>query len=89
MLKQLKEANGGRSPSSQACAAASELLVYCSLGAKEFGQSNGPARTEAAEARLVTALESGYGADARLVLLTLHAHVIHPSVVERFNLASE
>ena len=89
MLKQLKEANGGRSPSSQACASASELLVYCSLGAKEFSQANGQARTEAAEQRLVAALEAGYGADARLVLLTLHAHVIHPSVVERFNLASE
>src|SRR5262245_30370417 len=89
MLKQLKEANGGRSPSPQACASAAELLVYCSLGAKEFSQSNGPARTEAAESRLLAALESGYGADARLVLLTLHAHVVHPTVVERFNLASE
>jgi hypothetical protein len=89
MLKQLKEANGGNSPTAQACASASELLVYCSLGAKEFAQANGPARTEAAESRLAAALESGYGADARLVLLTLHAHVIHPSVVERFNLASE
>ena len=89
MLKQLKEANGGRSPSAQACASASELLVYCSLGAKEFSQSNGPARTEAAELRVISALEAGYGPDARLVLLTLHAHVIHPSVVERFNLASE
>jgi hypothetical protein len=89
MLKQLKEANGGRSPSMEACASASELLVYCSLGAKEFSQANGPSRTEAAEARLVAALEAGYGPDARLVLLTLHAHVVHPSVVEQFNLASE
>ena len=89
MLKQLKDANGGKSPSAQACASASELLVYCSLGAKEFSQLNGAVRTEAAESRLVAALESGYGADARRVLLTLHAHVIHPSVVERFNLASE
>lgn len=89
MLKQLKEANGGRSPTEQACASAAELLVYCSLGANEFGQANSPARTQAAESRLVAAMDSGYGADARLVLLTLHAHVIHPSVVERFNLASE
>ncbi len=89
MLKQLKEANGGRSPSMEACASASELLVYCSLGAKEFSQANGPSRTEAAESRLVAALDAGYGPDARLVLLTLHAHVVHPSVVEQFNLASE
>ena len=89
MLKQLKEANGGRSPTPQACASASELVVYCSIGAKEFAEANGSSRTETAEARLVAAMELGYGADARLVLLTLHAHVIHPSVVERFNLASE
>ena len=89
MLKQLKEANGGRSPTGQACASAAELVVYCSLGAKEFAQANGSARTEAAETRLVAAMETGYGPDARLVLLTLHAHVIHPSVVERFNLVSE
>jgi hypothetical protein len=89
MLKQLKEANAGRSPPPQACASASELVVYCSLGAKEFAEANGPARTEAAETRLVAAMDAGLGADARLVLLTLHSHVIHPSVVERFNLASE
>ena len=89
MLKQLKEANGGRSPDMHACAFASELLVYCSLGAKEFSQANGAQRTEAAESRLVAAQEAGYGADARLVLLTLHAHVVHPGVVEQFNLASE
>jgi len=89
MLKQLKDANGGRSPMPPACASAAELVVYCSLGTKEFAEANGPSRTEAAEARLVAAMELGYGADARLVLLTLHAHVIHPSVVERFHLASE
>jgi hypothetical protein len=89
MVKQLKEANGGRSPSVDACASASELLVYCSLGAKEFSEANGPSRTEAAESRLIAAMETGYGPDARLVLLTLHAHVIHPSVVERFHLVSE
>jgi len=89
MLKELKNASGGRSPTPQACASAAELVVYCSIGAKEFGEANGTLRTDAAEARLVAAMESGYGADARLVLLTLHSHVIHPSVVERFRLASE
>jgi hypothetical protein len=89
MLKQLKEAHGGRSPSAQVCARASQLVVYCALGASEFVRSNGPALTDAAESRLIAALEAGSGADARLVLLTLHSQVIHPSVVERFNLESE
>jgi hypothetical protein len=89
VLKQLKEAHGGRSPSVEACATAAELLVYCALGTKEFAESNGPGRTESAEARLLSALETGYGPDARLVLLALHAQVIHPGVVERFNLVSE
>jgi hypothetical protein len=88
MLKQLKDAHGGQSPSAQACVSASELVVYCALGADEFAQSNGPARTHAAESRLVAALEAGSGPDARLVLLTLHSQVVHPSVVERFNLES-
>ncbi len=46
-------------------------------------------RTENIESRLVDALETGYGLDARLVLLTLHARLIHPGVVERFHLSSE
>lgn len=88
MLKQLKEAHGGQSPGVHACARASELVVYCALGANEFTQSNGAALTGAVESRLIAALESGSSADARLVLLTLHSQVIHPSVVERFNLES-
>ena len=91
-LTMLKAAQGGQwrpQPQLDACASAAELLVYCSLGAKEFDESNGPARTATAEARLVAALDAGYGPDARLVLLTLHAHVVHPSVVAQFDLASE
>ena len=89
MLKQLKEANYGRSPSVEACASAAELVVYCSIGPKEFAEANGPTLTEAAESRLIAALDAGQGPDARLVLLTLHAHVVHPSVVAQFDLASE
>ncbi len=42
--------------------------------------------TEAVEERLAGALETGDNLDARLVLLTLHAGVIEPSVVERYGL---
>ena len=43
----------------------------------------------AVERRIEAALVSGDSFDAQLVLLTLHAKVIQPSVVERFGLESE
>ena len=50
--------------------------MYCSLGTRNLQNPTdliGPS----AEARLLSALETGYGPDARLVLLALHAQVIH------------
>jgi hypothetical protein len=88
-LKQLKEANFGRAPDLRACAAASELIAYCALGREVFAQSNSAGQTASVEARLMDAIETGHGLDARLVLLALHAGLIHPSVVERYQLAME
>ena len=81
-LKLLKEA--GLDPRSNAAAA--ELLGYCMLGVQGFIDNNDPSLTESVEARLAAALETGDNLDARLVLLTLHAGVIQPSVVERYGL---
>jgi len=88
-LKQLKDASGGAAPDIASSARAAELLGYCMLGLEKFSGSNDPELTAAVEARLLTAIESGYGLDARLVLLTLHAGVAHPGLVERFHLAVE
>lgn len=66
--------------------AAAEILTYCILGAEGFTESNDPALTEAVEARLRAALDEGDSLDATLILLTLHAGTIQPSVVERFGL---
>ena len=88
-LKQLKEANGGTPPDARLLAAAAELIGYCVLGRRAFAESNGAERTEAVETRLVAAIDSGRGLDARLVLLTLHAGIAHPSVVERYGLVAE
>jgi len=88
-LKQVKEASPGRSPDLRAYAAAAELIAYCALGREGFTQSNDADQTESVEARLVEALDTGYGLDARLVLLTLHAGLIHSSVVERYKLTAE
>jgi hypothetical protein len=86
-LKQVKEVRDGAGADQRACVAAAELLGYCMLGPQKFAISNSRHQTEAVEARLVTAIENGHGLDARLVLLTLHAGLTHPSVVERYHLA--
>jgi hypothetical protein len=88
-LKQLKESNFGRSPDEHALSLAADLIAYCLLGPEEFRQVNGETRTERVESRLGDAVETGYGLDARLVLLTLHARLIHPGVVERYHFSSE
>jgi len=83
-LKLLGEAGAVRDPAS--CATAAELLGYCVMGAQDFTEHNDPRLTEAVEVRLVAALEAGDSLDARVVLLTLHAGVIQPSVVEHYGL---
>ena len=89
VLKQLKEANFGHSPEAHALSLAADLVAYCLLGPEEFRQVNGGSRTDSVETRLADALGTGYGLDARLVLLTLHARVIHPGVIERYKFSSE
>ena len=83
-LKLLGEAGVGPDPTSHAAAA--ELPGYCVLGAQGFTECNDPSLTEAVEVRLAAALEAGDNLDARVMLLTLHADVIQPSVVERYGL---
>jgi hypothetical protein len=85
-LKLLGEA--GADPDPASCAAAAELLGYCVLGVQGFTECNDPSLTEAVEMRLAAALEAGDNLDARIVLLTLHASVIQPSVVERYGLGA-
>ena len=81
-LRLIGETGAGRDPASYVAAA--ELIGYCVLGAQGFTEHNGPSLTEAVERRLAGALEVGDNLDARIVLLTLHATVIQPSVVERY-----
>ncbi len=83
-LKLLGEA--GASPDPCPYAAVAELLGYCVLGAQGFTECNDPSLMEAVEVRLAAALEAGVNLYARVVLLTLHASVIQPSVIERYGL---
>ena len=88
-VKLLKEAGGGSAPDQRSCGAAAVLLAYCILGPQAFTAASGAAQTEAMEMRLTSACESGHGVDANLVLLTMHAGLIHPNVVERHQLTME
>ena len=56
------------------------------LGPDSFLASNDAGLTERVEKRLAAAIEAGDNFDARLVLLTLHAGIIQPGVVERYGL---
>ena len=68
---------------------AAEILAYCMIGPEPFAGANGEDLARQVEQRIDLALETGDSLDARLILLTLHARVIQPSVVDRFRLASD
>ena len=62
------------------------LFSYCALGREAFVMANGPQPAEAAERRLAAALDAGEGFDADVVLLTMHAKLVHPKLVEQWGL---
>ncbi len=66
-----------------------DLVAYCMLGPSLFAGANGLLATEAVEERIEAAIAKGEGIDAELVLLTVHARVIQPSVVERYEIEAE
>lgn len=84
----LKDHAIGPEPAPQAYRAAAEVLSYCMTGAEAFGGANGDDLTRATERRIEAALEKPESLDAQLILLTLHAKVIQPSVVHQFQLDS-
>lgn len=65
------------------------LLGYCAIGREAFAAANGGLAAAAAERRIEAALEAGEGLDASLILLALHASLIHPGVKETYQLESE
>ena len=85
-VKLLKEQAAGSDPAPQAYRAAVEIIAYCMIGADAFAAANGPEPAAEVERRIETALDQGTSVDAKLVLLTLHARVIQPSVVASFQL---
>jgi len=84
----LKDHATGDEPEPKAYRAAAEIIGYCMIGPEGFAGANDEALTEQVEHRIEWALETGDNLDAKLVLLTLHAKVIQPSVIYRFQLES-
>lgn len=87
-VKLIKEQAGSRSPQPGAYREAAEILAYCMIGADGFAAANAPELAAQVERRMEEALDLGASLDAQLVLLTLHAKVIQPSVVDFFQLES-
>jgi len=82
----MKDHDPGGNPPGQAYPFVAHLVAYCALGPDLFAEANGTQPAEAAEARIEAALENDDSFDAQLVLLTIHAKLINPKVVERFGL---
>ncbi|MCO6405235.1 hypothetical protein [Aurantimonas endophytica] len=85
----LKDHAIGDEPAPQSYQSAAELVAYCMIGAEGFAGANDTALALRMEQRIEDALEHGKTLDAQLVLVTLTARVIQPSVVEHFGLTSE
>jgi len=75
-------------PTPQAYRSAAEIVGYCIMGPAAFAAVDAPELAAEVERRIERALEFTATLDAKLVLLTLHAKVIQPSVVEHFQLES-
>ncbi|MGV1014960.1 MAG: hypothetical protein ACOYB4_08325 [Methyloceanibacter sp.] len=87
-VKLMTEQTGGNDPASHSYREAAEIIAYCMVGADAFAGANHEDLAIKVERRIETALDSGDNLDAKLVLLTLHARVIQPSVIEFFQLES-
>jgi hypothetical protein len=85
----LQEHATGEEPAPKAYRDAAALIAYCMIGAADFAGANNARLADEIEQRIEAALERGTSLDAKLVLLTLHARVIQPSVVDFFQLESE
>jgi len=85
-VRMLQDHTGQDHPGVYASRAAAEIVAYCMIGAEAFAGANGPRLAADVEGRIETALDHDASLDAKLVLLTLHARVIQPSVVDHFRL---
>jgi hypothetical protein len=84
----LKDHAIGEEPAPQSYRAAADIVGYCMIGAEAFAGANDIQLVRQVERRIEAALETGDSLDAQLILLTLHAGVIQPSIIQRYQLES-
>ena len=90
MMKDAWSENGQhREPPADAYPPLAHLFAYCLMGPDLFAEANGAEPGAQAEARIEAALDEGEGMDADLILLALHARLVSPKVVEKFDLSAE
>lgn len=65
---------------------AAELLSYSILGPDQFTASNSLDAAENTARRTEAAIAAGDTLDAELILLAVHAGVIHPTVADQFEI---
>ena len=87
-VKLLQERAKDRALEPRSYREAAEIIAYCMTGGDTFAAANDARLAANVERRIEAALDSGTNLDAKLVLLTLHAKVIQPSVVNDFGLES-
>ncbi|MFY9639579.1 MAG: hypothetical protein WCD20_11860 [Rhodomicrobium sp.] len=88
VLAVLKDAKG-EDPPAEDYRQTAALLAYCTLGREMFSAASGEQAAAEARRRIEAALEMGEGPDASLILLALHAGIIHPGLKETYQLESE
>lgn len=76
-------------PPIEAYGAVGRLFSYCLIGHDLFRQANGDEAVQDAERRIELALDREASLDAQLVLLSLHAKLVNPKVLARFDLSAE
>ncbi|MFW5680254.1 MAG: hypothetical protein ACOC3D_08295 [Pseudomonadota bacterium] len=88
VVKLVKEIHG-EDPSETALHRAADLVAYCALGETTFNDRNGDDLTSSLRHRLQTALDDEDSLDAKLIMLTLYANLIHPSLMSTYGLRVE
>ncbi|MBO6902740.1 MAG: hypothetical protein JJ864_15465 [Rhizobiaceae bacterium] len=85
----MKDHFGETEPPAESYGLVAAFFAYCLSGPEAFERANGPEARKLIEARVEAALAEGDGPDAQLVLLSVHANLIHPDVLSRYDIDVE